>query len=279
MSQLIPPSIAVRKKRTHLLLFLLAGYCANPLFAQVKDSIHIYRDEARRCIYRNQWYEAPDLAKLSQTRGYTRAACLFRRSTDRQRAGQALAVTALGTAVLGYMSTWQEGVNAVAGGFLIAAGTSGIASAWYSISAQRLTKRGIRAFNRAADLEQGNRGSEANERMKNTSCERLPLIANGTVSLVKHRFNPNSLSDMVAFDGQLMSIEKAAVYADENHIAGAGDLLRQLAALPRPKENISIGPVTLNNKEMRDYIMAKNELVKQIMASVRKHNRSVRKQG
>jgi len=277
-SQLITHRMVVRKKCTHLLLFLLAGYCANPLFAQVKDSIHIYRDEARRCIYRNQWYEAPDLAKLSQTRGYTRATCLFRKSTDRQRAGQVLAVTALGTAVLGYMSTWQEGVNAVAGGFLITAGTSGIASVWYSLSAQRLTKRGIRAFNRAADLEQDSAGSQADERKRNTSCERLPLLANGEDRLVKHRFNPNSLSDMVAFDGQLMSLEKAADYADANHIAGAGDLLRQLAALPRPKENLSIGPITLNDKQMRDYTMAKNELVKQIMASVRQHNRLVRKQ-
>lgn len=261
------------------MLFLLTGYFASPLFAQVKDSIHIYRDESRRCIYRNQWYEAPDLAKLSQTRGYTRATCLFRKSNDRQRAGQVLAVTALGTAVLGYMSTWQEGVNAVAGGFLIAAGTSGIASAWYSVSAHRLTNRGIRAFNRAADAEKGSTAGEANERRKNTGCERLPLLATGEVMPVKHRFNPNSLSDMVAFDDQLMSFEKAAVYADENHIAGAGELLRQLAALPRPKKHISISPVTLNNKEMREYVMAKNELVKQIMAAVRQHNRRVRKQG
>ena len=263
------------------LLLLVTNAVA--LFAQdAQDTSHIYRDPSKRLIYRGRWYEPVDLARISQEKGYQRAACFFNRSATCRRKSEIAVVGMLGSAVLGYMSTWQEQparLNPIASGFLIAAGASGMASGWYAIRSKHSIQRGVRAFNRAVDIEQGRAVASEEDASNGTACKRAPLLSKDENRLIKHRFSSNALSGMVVFDGKLMSIEKAAVYADENHIAGAGDLLRQLAALPRPKEHISIGPVTLNNKEMRDYVMAKNELVKQIMAAVRQHNRSVRKQG
>jgi hypothetical protein len=72
-----------------------------------------------------------------------------------------------------------------------------------------------------------------------------------------------------------MSIEKAAAYADDNRIAGAGDLLRELASLKTPGKGTAIGPVTLNDKAGRAYAVRKNQLIRAISKTVREHNKEV----
>ncbi len=244
----------------------------------------MYKDASKRLMYRDRWYEVSDIIRICNDKGYAQAACRFRRAEACARRAQILSVGLVGGAFLGIISSYgPNGTNPAATGLLIAAGGSGLAAGYYSIRSGKLEKRGVQAFNEAVDIEMSPMRRSYSSRLpivySGPVCKRLPFIFTTEAGRMRHRLSPNALTDMVLFDGQLMSFEKAAVYADENHIAGAGDLLRQLAALPRPKEHISIGPVTLNNKEMRDYVMAKNELVKQIMAAVRQHNRSVRKQG
>jgi hypothetical protein len=135
----------------------------------------------------------------------------------------------------------------------------------------------VRAFNRAVDIEQGRAVASEEDASNGTACKRAPLLSKDENRLIKHRFSSNALSGMVVFDGKLMSIEKAAVYADDNRIAGAGDLLRELASLKNPGQGTAIGPVTLNDKAGRAYAVQKNQLNKAILRSIRQHNKEVRK--
>ena len=261
------------------LLLLVTNAVA--LFAQdAQDTSHIYRDPSKRLIYRGRWYEPADLARISQEKGYQRAACFFNRSATCRRKSEIAVVGMLGSAVLGYMSTWQEQparLNPIASGFLIAAGASGMASGWYAIRSKHSIQRGVRAFNRAVDIEQGRAVASEEDASNGTACKREPLLSKDENRLIKHRFSSNALSGMVVFDGKLMSIEKAAVYADDNRIAGAGDLLRELASLKNPGQGTAIGPVTLNDKAGRAYAVQKNQLNKAILRSIRQHNKEVRK--
>lgn len=247
--------------------------------AQEQDTGYIVRNESNRLIYRGQWHEAGDLARISKARGFARAACCFNRSTAWRHRAEILSVGMVGSAVLGYMSTWQEGdMNPIAGGFLIAAGGSGLASTWYLIGARHSLNSGIRAFNRAVDIEQGRLAAEGTDDRRGPGCRQTPLLAKDGQQRMKHRFSPNPSSDLVVFDGQLMSLGKAATYADENHIAGAGDLLRELAALKNPRQGKTSSPVTLNDQAMRDYLVKRNQLTKALLQTIRRHNREVRKQ-
>jgi len=255
------------------------------LQAQERDTSFMYQDESKRLIYRKRWYEAADLVSICNDRGYTQAACRFRRSAACSRKAEVLGVGLVGGAVLGYMSTWQDetaGMNPVASGFLIAAGSSGLAGAYYAIRSRSLLKSGMQAFNNAVEIEMGRalRCLPA-IRVKHSrrACNRMPFLSDGKPSMMRHRLTPRALTDMVVFDGQMMSFEKAARYADDNSIAGAGDVLRQLAALKKPQQagSISSSPIALNDKAMRDYISQKNRWMKDAMQAVRRHNREVRK--
>lgn len=259
------------------LLLLVTNAVA--LFAKdAQDTSHIYRDPSKRLMYRGRWYEPADLARISQEKGYQRAACFFNRSATCRRKSEIAVVGMLGSAVLGYMSTWQEqpaSLNPIASGFLIAAGASGMAGGWYAIRSKSSIRRGVRAFNRAADIEQGRVVASEADAASGPACKRTALLSKDENRLIKHHFSPNALSGMVVFDGKLMSFEKAAIYADDNRIAGAGDLLRELASLKTPGQGTAIGPVTLNDKAGRAYAVQKNQLIRAISKTVREHNKEV----
>lgn len=261
------------------LLLLLSNAVA--LFAQdAQDTSYIYRDPSKRLMYRGRWYEPADLARISQEKSYLRAACFFNRSATCRRKSEIAVVGMLGSAVLGYMSTWQEQparLNPIASGFLIAAGASGMASGWYAMRSKQSIQRGVRAFNRAVDIEQGRGIPDEAQTFNGPACKRTPLIAREENRLIRHQLSLNGLSGMVVFDGKLMSFEKAAIYADDNRIAGAGDLLRELASLKTPGQGTAVGPVTLNDKAGRAYTVRKNQLNKAILKSIRQHNQEVRR--